>query len=46
MNKWTFRPIDRDIPDFFPATVQDYLPEVHLARFVVEVVEQLGGCRT
>ncbi len=41
MNKWTFRPIDRDIPDFFPATVQDYLPEVHLARFVVEVVEQL-----
>ncbi len=41
MKKWTFKPIDRDTPDFFPASVQDYLPEVHLARFVVEVVEQL-----
>ena len=25
----------------FPASVDDYLPERHLARFVVEVVEQL-----
>lgn len=25
----------------FPACVQDYLPDIHLARFVVEVVEQL-----
>ncbi len=41
MNKWTFKPIDRDTPDLFPASVQDYLPEDHLARFVVDVVEQL-----
>jgi hypothetical protein len=32
---------DRDTPDWFPATVQEYLPEEHLARFVVEIVEQL-----
>ena len=41
MNKWTFRPIDRSTPDIFPACVDDYLPELHLARFVVEVIEQL-----
>ena len=41
MNKWTFRPVDRSTPDFFPASVDDYLPELHPARFVVEVVEQL-----
>ena len=33
--------VDRDTPDRFPATVQEYLPEEHLARFVVEIVEQL-----
>ena len=33
--------VDRDTPDWFPATVQEYLPEEHLARFVVEIVEQL-----
>lgn len=36
-----FVAIDRDTPDWFPATVQEYLPEDHLARFVVEIVEQL-----
>ena len=36
-----FVPVDRDTPDWFPATVQEYLPEQHLARFVVEIVEQL-----
>ncbi len=41
MKNWIFRPIDRNTPDLFPASVQDYLPEVHLARFVVEIVEQL-----
>ena len=41
MNKWTFRTVDRSTPDMFPASVDDYLPERHLARFVVEVVEQL-----
>jgi len=33
--------VDRDTPDWFPASVQEYLPEEHLARFVVEIVEQL-----
>ena len=33
--------VDRDTPDMFPATVQEYLPEEHLARFVVEIVDQL-----
>lgn len=41
MRKWTFKTVDRETPDMFPACVQDYLPERHLARFVVEVVEQL-----
>ncbi len=36
-----FIPIDRDTPQLFPASVQDYLPEKHLARFVVEIVDQL-----
>ena len=30
-----FIPIDRDTPCIFPPSVQDYLPDVHLARFVV-----------
>jgi transposase len=33
--------IDRDTPQMFPPSVQDYLPEEHLARFVVDIVEQL-----
>ncbi len=33
--------IDRESPYIFPPSVQDYLPEDHLARFVVEIVEQL-----
>ena len=36
-----FIPIDRDTPYMFPPSVQDYLPEDHLARFVVDIVEQL-----
>jgi transposase len=36
-----FVSVDRETPDWFPATVQEYLPEQHLARFVVEIVEQL-----
>ena len=36
-----FIPIDRDTPYIFPLSVQDYLPEDHLARFVVDIVEQL-----
>ena len=37
----TFIPFDRNTLDPFPPTVKDYLPESHLARFVVEIVEQL-----
>lgn len=33
--------IDRDTPYIFPPCVQDYLPEDHLARFVVEIVDGL-----
>ena len=36
-----FVTIDRDTPYLLPASVQDYLPEDHLARFVVEMVDQL-----
>ena len=37
-----FVPIDRDTPYVFPPCVQDYLPEGHLARFVVEIVDCLN----
>ena len=33
--------VDRDTPYLLPPSVQEWLPEGHLARFVVEVVEQL-----
>lgn len=36
-----FIPVDRETPYIFPPSVQDYLPEDHLARFVVEIVDQL-----
>ncbi len=36
-----FRTIDRDIDFLLPPSVQDWLPEGHLARDVVEVVEGL-----
>nr|MDA3920951.1 IS1182 family transposase [Salinisphaera sp.] len=36
-----FRPINRDTPHLFPPTVQDYLADDHLARFVVDIVDQL-----
>ncbi len=36
-----FIPLDRDTPYMFPPCVQDYLPDDHLARFVVEIVDQL-----
>jgi transposase/IS5 family transposase len=36
-----FRAVDRDTPFMLPPTVQDWLAEGHLARFVVEVIEQL-----
>lgn len=33
--------VDRDTPYIFPPSVQDYLPDDHLARFVVEIVDGL-----
>jgi len=36
-----FHPIDRDIAFLLPLPVQEWLPEGHLARYVVEVVESL-----
>ena len=36
-----FRPIDRQTSYLLPPSVDDWLPEEHLARFVVDVVEQL-----
>jgi len=37
-----FVPIDRDTPYLFPPCVQDYVPEDHLAGFVVEIVDRLS----
>jgi transposase len=36
-----FRPIDRDNVYLFPPSVQDWLPETHLARYIANVVESL-----
>jgi transposase len=36
-----FRPINRDMDFLMPPSVNDWLPERHLARFVVEVIEAL-----
>ncbi|TNF90787.1 MAG: IS1182 family transposase [Gammaproteobacteria bacterium] len=36
-----FVTIDRDTPYLLPPSIQDYLPEDHLARFVVEMVDRL-----
>ena len=37
-----FRPIDRQTDYLLPPSVQDWLPESHLARYVVDVVESLN----
>ena len=37
----SFQPIDRDTDYLLPPSVQEWLPEAHLARYVVEVVETL-----
>jgi transposase len=36
-----FHPIDRATDFLLPPSVQEWLPEAHLARYVVDVVEQL-----
>jgi len=37
----SFRPIDRATPFLLPPSVEDWLPRDHLARFVVDIVDQL-----
>jgi transposase len=36
-----FLPIDRDSVYLFPPSVQDWLPETHLARYIANVIESL-----
>jgi transposase len=36
-----FKAVDRETPYLLPPSVQDWLPEQHLARFIVEVVAKL-----
>jgi transposase len=36
-----FRAVDRQTPFLLPPSVDEWLPEKHLARYVVEVIEQL-----
>ena len=36
-----FRLVDRDIAYLLPPSVDEWLPDNHLARFVVEIVDQL-----
>jgi transposase len=36
-----FQTIDRDIAYLLPPSLQDWLPEKHLARFVVDIVDRL-----
>jgi len=36
-----FKPITRDMDYLFPPSMNDWLPEPHLARFIVEIVDQL-----
>ena len=36
-----FKPVDRDTPHLLPPSLQDWLPQEHLARFVVEIVDRL-----
>ncbi len=37
-----FKQCDRETIYLFPPSVQEWLPEGHLARFVVEIVDQLN----
>lgn len=36
-----FIPVDRQTHYLFPPSVDEWLPENHLARFIVEVIERL-----
>ena len=39
--KVNFIDCDRKTPYLLPPSLEDWLPEGHLARFVVDIVEQL-----
>ena len=39
-----FQPIDRDTLYLLPPSIQEWLPEAHLARFVIDIVDQLDLC--
>jgi transposase len=41
MSMSKFRPITRAIDFLLPPSVQEWVPESHLARYIVEVVEHL-----
>jgi len=36
-----FKASNRNQPFLLPPSIQDWLPQEHLARFIVEIVEQL-----
>lgn len=36
-----FRPIDRKTDYLLPPSLDDWLPEAHLARFILEAIERL-----
>jgi transposase len=36
-----FKPLDRDTMFLLPPSIEDWLPEKHLARFVVDIVAKL-----
>ncbi|MCX5873002.1 MAG: transposase [Deltaproteobacteria bacterium] len=40
--KVTFAQVDRETLYLLPPSIQEWLPEQHLARFVVEIVEQIN----
>jgi len=40
--KAKFIDVDRETPYLLPPSIQEWLPEGHLARFVVEIVDQLN----
>ncbi len=40
-----FRPVDRSTPYLLPPSLQEWLPEEHLARFIVEIVDRLDLSR-
>jgi transposase/IS5 family transposase len=41
----SFKASDRNQPFLLPPSIQDWLPKEHLARFIVEIVEQLDLSR-